>query len=96
MAIVTKVHGNVQSGQFVGREFQYFTVTKAAMTQADLDAVVRVLQLYGTTEAVGAFVAGTSGAVNVIMSGVAPGTTAAISTAVGAAVAGATVADMAF
>ncbi len=96
MAIVTKVNGKVLPGQFVGRDFQYFTVTKAAMTQVELDSTVQVLQLYGTTEAVGAFVDGVSGTVNFIMSGVAPGTTAAISVAVGAVVAGATVANMAF
>jgi len=96
MAIVTKVHGHANPGQFVGRTLQFFTVTKAAMVQAELDAIVVALELVGTVEVIGAYT-DPAGAVNVIMSGVEPTDPATVLTArCAAAVVGTVVTVMAF
>lgn len=98
MAIVQRVNGSVQVGQFVGRELQYFTVTKAAAADAaalktEMDALVQALELFGTVEVIGNFdVAATS--INFIMSGVAPGATNLA--AINAAIAPASIAVFAF
>jgi len=98
MAIVTKVNGFVEVGQFVGRELQYFTVTKVAAADAaalktEMVDLVQALELHGTVEVVGFFdVAATK--VNFIMSGVAPN--AAGLAALNASIAPATIAALVF
>jgi len=97
MAIVTRVHGSAKTGQFIGRELQFFTIVGgAAITQNEMNSIVTTLGLFGTFEAIGAFAAGVDTSANVIMSGVAVSNIAAMSAAVAAVKTGASVVSMAF
>lgn len=73
MANVTKAHGvNVAAGQFIGREFQGFTIDKSdadTYSQLEVNLVIQTLQLYGTVEIVGAFTPDVSASFRVLMSG---------------------------
>jgi hypothetical protein len=72
MAIVAKVNGTLVSGQQVGRNFEYFTVAKTALTTAQAEAIVVALREHGSIEIVGALPAdanGTAGQFRVAMSG---------------------------
>lgn len=97
MAIVTRVHGKFEKGQFVGRELHFFTVNGgSAITANEAYAIGNALGLFGTIEVIGEFTPGVSTEFNVIMSGVAASNYAAISAAVAAVKTGASVATMAF
>jgi hypothetical protein len=72
MAQVTRVNGSLKSGQQVGRNFEYFTVAKTAVTTAEAEAIVVTLREHGSVEIVGALPAdanGTAGTFRVAMSG---------------------------
>jgi hypothetical protein len=97
MATVTRVNGAVASFQAFGRAIRFLTVSQSDATALELEAIVNALTVKGlTVEAIGAFTAGVSDTVNIIVSGNEAISTADLSTAAGAAVAGTTVADMAF
>jgi hypothetical protein len=70
MAGVTKVHGQVDTAQFIGRDLFYKTYTKgAAITQDEMNELAQAVMLTSTIEVVGEFEAGVSTAVNMIISG---------------------------
>ena len=70
MAGVVRAHGYAGEGQFVSRDLWFKTYTKgSAMTQAEMDALVQAIQLTSTIEVIGDFVADTSTAVNMVISG---------------------------
>lgn len=70
MAGVTRVNGAAGAGEFVGRDLFFKTYTKGtAITQAEMEALVSAVELTATIEVIGAFVAGTSVAVNMVISG---------------------------
>lgn len=70
MAVFTRVNGAAAPMEQVGRDLFFKTFTKGtAMSQADLDALVQAVQLTSTVTAIGAFTAGTSTAVNMIIEG---------------------------
>jgi hypothetical protein len=93
MANVTNTNAAVAAGQFIGREFSYFTVSKTSHSAANRLAIIKTLETFGTVDIVGDL--GTANSFRVAMSGVGA-STSDISTAVGAAVSGATVADFTF
>lgn len=97
MATVTRVNGAAGSFQSFGRAVRFLTISQSDATALELEAILSAITALGfTVDAVGAFTAGVSDTVNIVVSGNETTTTAAISTAAGAAVAGTTVADMAF
>jgi len=97
MATVTRVNGAVASFQAFGRSIRFLTVSQSDATALELEAIVHAITMLGlTVEAIGAFTAGVSDTVNIIVSGNERVATSDISTAAGAAVAGTTVADMSF
>lgn len=97
MATVTRVNGAAGSFQAFGRAIRFLTVGQSDATALELEAILSAITANGfTVEAVGAFTAGVSDTVNIIVSGNETTTTAALQTAAAAAVAGTTVVDMAF
>lgn len=97
MATVTRVNGAAGSFQAFGRNIRFLTVGQSDATALELEAIVNAITAQGfTVEAIGAFTAGVSDTVNIIVSGNETTTTAALQTAAAAAVAGTTVVDMAF
>lgn len=68
MALTTT--GYAQPFEAVGRDlfFKNFDMN-AAMSQADLEALVRAVQLTSSIEVMGSFTAGTSESVNMVISG---------------------------
>ena len=70
MPTFARVNGGAAPMEQVGRDLFFKTFTKgSAMTQADLDALVQAVQLTATVTAIGAFTAGSSTAVNMIVEG---------------------------
>jgi hypothetical protein len=97
MATVTRVNGAVASFQAFGRSIRFLTISQSDATAVELEAIVNAVTALGfSVEAIGAFTAGVSDTVNIIVSGNETVATSALSTAAGAAVAGTTIADMAF
>lgn len=70
MPAFTRTNGGAAPMEQVGRDLFFKTFTKgSAMTQTDLDTLVQALQANVTVTAIGAFTAGTSTAVNMIIEG---------------------------
>ncbi len=70
MPAFTRTNGGAAPMEQVGRDLFFKTFTKgSAMTQADLDNLVQALQGTVTVTAIGAFTAGTSTAVNMVIEG---------------------------
>lgn len=65
-----KVNGKVESFEAFGRDIFMKNFDKgSAISQANLDALVETVQLTSTVSAIGAFTAGTSTEVNMIIEG---------------------------
>lgn len=74
MAVVTRVNGDVQPGQFFGREVKFFVVTgdiSAAAPDADGLTLFNNLSRFGTVDMIGEQDAPGSGQFRVMMSGCA-------------------------
>lgn len=70
MAVFARVNGAAAPMEQVGRDLFFKTFTKgSAMTQAELETLVQTVQLTSTITAIGAFTAGSSTAVNMIIEG---------------------------
>lgn len=70
MAVFTRVNGAAGPMEQVGRDLFFKTFTKgSAISQADLEALVQAIQNTSTITAIGAFTAGSSTAVNMIIEG---------------------------
>ena len=70
MASVTRVHGQAGPFSAVGRqEYQLKSFSKTNITQAELDALVTYVQQLRTIMMIGAFTAGTSDVVNMLIEG---------------------------
>lgn len=70
MASVTRVHGQTGPFSAVGRqEYQLKSFSKTNITQAELDALVTSVQQLRTIMIIGAFTAGTSDVVNMLIEG---------------------------
>jgi hypothetical protein len=69
MAEFARTNGNALSMEQVGRDLFFKTFSKTDITQAELNALVEVLGQTVTITAIGAFTAGTSDAVNMIVEG---------------------------
>lgn len=67
MALTTK--GYAQPFAAVGREIFVKSFSKTDITQADLEALVKEVQMTSTITAIGAFTPGTSDVVNMIIEG---------------------------
>lgn len=66
----TKVNGKAAPFEAVGRDLFFKTFTKgSAISQANLDALVETVQMTSTVTAIGAFTAGSSTAVNMLLEG---------------------------
>ena len=70
MAYTNRAHGAAGSFSAVGRqEYQLKSFSKTNITQAELDALVTSVQTLNTITMIGAFVAGTSDVVNMLVEG---------------------------
>lgn len=70
MASFTRVHGQTGPFSAVGKqEYQLKSFSKTNITQAELDALVTSVQQLHTIMIIGAFVAGTSDVVNMLVEG---------------------------
>lgn len=70
MASVTRVHGQTGPFSAVGRqEYSIKSFSKTNITQAELDALVTSVQQLNTIMIIGAFTAGTSDVVNMLIEG---------------------------
>lgn len=70
MPTFARVNGAAAPMEQVGRDLFFKTFTKgSAMSQAELDALVQAVQLTATVTAIGAFTAGSSTAVNMMIEG---------------------------
>ena len=71
MAGVTKVNGKYHTEELVHRDlwFKVVGIGGGAMSQADMDALMQEIHLTSTIEVIGDFTAGTSTAVNLVISG---------------------------
>lgn len=70
MAYVARAHGGAAPFSAVGRqEYQLKSFSKTNITQAELDALVIAVQQMNTIMMIGAFVAGTSDVVNMLVEG---------------------------
>jgi len=70
MAYVTKLHDASGSFSAIGRqEYQFKTISKTNITQAELNAFVTEIAQLNTIMAIGDFTAGTSDSVNMLIEG---------------------------
>ena len=71
MAGVTKVNGKYHTEDLVHRDLFFKTVDigGGAISQADFDIMMQEIHLTSTIEVIGTFVADTSTAVNIVISG---------------------------
>lgn len=70
MAIgVTKVHGNTKNFGAVGRTVQVLSCANTDMTQAEIDALIQILQQTNSVTGVSEFVAGTTDTLYVAVEG---------------------------
>jgi hypothetical protein len=70
MAYTTRLHGATGAFSAVGRQDYFFkTFAKTNITQAELDAIVQEVQQMNTIMAIGAFTAGESDTVNMLIEG---------------------------
>ena len=91
MATFARDNGKAAPMEQVGRDIFIKTFTKgSAITQAELETLVQAIQQTATITAIGAFTAGTSTAVNMILEG------ADISNAANTPVTGITTSDLSF
>ena len=70
MAYTTRTHGTTGPISAVGRqEYSIKNFAKTNITQAELDAIVQEVQQLNTVMIIGAFVAGTSDSINMLIEG---------------------------
>lgn len=70
MAFVTNVNGNAAPMESFGRDVYFKNYSKgSAMTQADLNTLVQTVGQMASIDVIGAFVAGTSTSVSMVIEG---------------------------